>query len=342
MRIIHFDAKERKGKILPENLEDLWHLSKIINPGDIIIGSTERRWKPPGSKGSGEKKKVTIELSSEKIELHKHANVLRVTGKILAGKPEEYIDIGSYHTIDVVPRISFILKKDVWTEYEKSRLKEAEKSSRRQIVKIIVIDDKQANIMTLKGYGIDFEFEINSRTSKRDEKYTEMMKKYFSEIEKIIKDSKRIIVAGPGFTKNSFKDYLKDKNPKLLKSIFFEHTSTAERSGVYELMKSGVIKKVLKEEKISLEFENIENFLVELKKESGLAIYGMNEIKEAIEYGALKELLILDEIARKNPSILDDARAKKIDIVLFTSEEEPYKKLKSFGGIAGILRFKIK
>jgi len=39
---------------------------------------------------------------------------------------------------------------------------------------------------------------------------------------------------------------------------------------------------------------------------------------------------------------LEEARAKKIDIVLFTSEEEPYKKLKSFGGIAGILRFKIK
>jgi len=343
MRIIHYDAKEGIIKLEPENLEDLWHLEKIINAGDTLIGHTERRYKSPGrEKESGEKKKVTMELEVEKAELNKNANVLRVTGKILAGTPEEYIQVGSHHTIDVEPHFSYKIKKEKWTEYEKERLNEAKKSSKRPIIRIVVMDDQAANVATLRGYGISYDCEVKSRTSKRDESYEEKLKKYFGELLDLIKESKKTIVAGPGFAPESFKDYIKDRAPQILKSISFAHSSTAERSGIYELMKAGAVSNVLKEDKLSKEFEKIESFLAEIHKDSGLAVYGPAEIKEALQMKAVKELIVLDEFVRKNPDILDWAKNANTEFTIFTSEEEPWKKLKALGGIAGILRYKIK
>lgn len=342
MRIIHFDEKEGKMKVSPENVEDLWHLEKIINAGDIVIGKTVRRFRPAGAKAgeTGEKKEVTIELEVEKVELHKHANILRVMGKIIGGTPEEYVQKGSHHTIELEPRYNYVIRKMKWNDYEKERLKEAQRSARRPIVRIVVLDDWQATVATLRGHGIDFEFEIKSRTSKKDENYEEKIKKYFSEIEKILDQSEKSIVAGPGFTADSFRDYLKERNPKLLKTIYFSHASTSERSGVYELVKGGVIASILKEDKLSLEFEKMENFLTELRKE-GLATYGPSEVKQALDAGAVKELFVLDEFVRKDPEVLEIARKRKIIVTVFTSEEEPWKKLKAFGGIAGILKYKL-
>jgi protein pelota len=343
MRIIHYDAKEGTIKLEPENLEDLWHLEKIINAGDIVIGHTERRFKAQGRENeSGEKKRVKIELEVEKAELHKHSNVLRATGKILAGTPEEYVQVGQHHTIDIEPHFHYVIKKERWNEYEKGRLDEAKKSSKRPIIRIIVMDDRSANVATLKGYGIEYDCEIKSKTSKRDESYEEKMKKYYGELLDLIKESKKTIVAGPGFTPESFKDYIEDKNPQLLKTVSFAHSSTAEKSGIYELMKAGAVSNVLKEDKLSKEFEKMEVVLTEINKDSGLVVYGLNEVMEAMQMRALKELVVLDEVVRKKPEILDEANRLNAEITIFTSEEDPWRRLKGLGGIAGILRYKIK
>jgi len=328
-------------KVEPENIEDLWHLSKIINSGDYIAGHTERSWRPPGAKETV-KKRVNVELEAEKIELHKYSNVLRVTGRIKGGTPEEYVQIGSYHTLDIEPKFPIVIKKERWTEYDLERMKEAQASARRPIVKIVVLDDKHANIATLRGYGIEFEFEIENRTSKRDEMYEEKKKKYFSEVLKAIENSRRTIIGGPGFTAEDFIKYVKERSPQLVKTLIVEHVSTAEKSGVYELVKCGAITRIIKEDKLSKEFEKIEKLLAEIMKENGLAIYGPQEVADALEIGAVSELLVTDEFVRTKPDILDTAKKCKAEITIFTSEEEPWKKLKRFGGIAALLKFKIK
>ncbi|MCS7109180.1 MAG: mRNA surveillance protein pelota [Candidatus Micrarchaeota archaeon] len=343
MKVLKFYEKSGEMKVEPENFEDLWHLMKIINPGDIVIGKTIRRFRSEGEKGeSGEKKEVVIELKVERTELHKNANILRVMGIIISGSPEEYIQKGSHHTIDFEIGYNYTIKKEKWNTYELDRIKEAEKSSKRPIVRIIVMDDKIANVATLRSYGIEFDFELESRTSKRDEAYEEKMKKYFAELAKIVQQSKRVIIAGPGFTAETFRNYIKDKYPDLLKNIYLEHVSTAEKSGVYELIRGGIIKQIIKEDRITNEFEKIEKLMIELGRNSGLAVKGEEEVKEANQYSALAELYILDEYARKNPQILDDAKEKGVEITVFTSGEDPWKRLQKFGGIAGILRFKYK
>lgn len=342
MKVIRFFQRTGELKLQAENFEDLWHLMKIVNKGDVVIGKTIRRYRSEGQKGeSGEKKEVTIELEVDKVELHKNANILRIMGKIIGGRPEEYIQLGSHHTIDIEPGYPYKVKKKEWTSYERARIKDAEQSAKRPILKIVVMDDKLANVATLRSFGVNFDFEIQSRTSKRDDAYEQKVKKYFADIEKAIERAKRVIVAGPGFTADSFKKFIKDRNPELYKKTSLSHTSTAERSGVYELIKGGAIKKYVKEDRLSNEFEKMDKFAAEEGKGSGLIAKGLNQVEEAISYGALGELYVLDEFVRKDPSILDKAKAKGVDITIFTSEEEPWKKLKKLGSVAGILRYRI-
>jgi protein pelota len=72
--------------------------------------------------------------------------------------------------------------------------------------------------------------------------------------------------------------------------------------------------------------------------------YGPEEIRKAIEYGAVEKLLVLDETLRKGEKaerVMSEAEKKGAEITIFEAENEPGQKLKSFGGLAAILRFPI-
>ena len=46
MKIIKIDKKTNEIIVVPENLNDLWHLEKIIDNGDLVKGKTDRKIKP--------------------------------------------------------------------------------------------------------------------------------------------------------------------------------------------------------------------------------------------------------------------------------------------------------
>ena len=51
MKILMKDLKFGKLKVMPEILDDLWHLDKIIRVGDKVKSRTYRSYKPtPSSK----------------------------------------------------------------------------------------------------------------------------------------------------------------------------------------------------------------------------------------------------------------------------------------------------
>jgi len=66
---------------------------------------------------------------------------------------------------------------------------------------------------------------------------------YFEEILKKIKGEKKVIIAGPGLTKNNFKKFRENKNIKL--DAIFESTDSTGKTGLNELVKKGIIKKAI-------------------------------------------------------------------------------------------------
>jgi protein pelota len=342
MRIVHFERKTGQMKVEAETLDDLWHLDKVIVPGDEVESHTMRTYKVGARE---EKKPVTIRVKVERVEFAKNANRLRLLGPIVWGEPEEYVQLGKYHTIDVAQgdRIKIIKQ---WKGHEVRRLEDAVKESKKPRVRIIVMDDEQALTAILRAFGVEYGAEFRSGGSKKGEDYESREQEYFGKLmAEIERHSERFIVAGPGFAKENLKKFIERRKPELLRRIVFESVSYAERSGVNELFSKGTIEKVMGEERFEKEMKLVDELLAEVYKDTGRAVYGLPEVKKAAEAYAIKRLLVLDEYLRSDKAaedVVEMADGAKAEIVVFSSEGDAGAKLRGFGKIAALLKFRLR
>jgi protein pelota len=341
MRIIHFDRKLGEMKLQIDTLDDMWHLEKVISEGDLVEARTMRTYKV-GNKE--EKKPVTIRIKAERIEFSKTANRLRILGVIEWGTPEEYVQQGRYHTIEAAEGERIKIIKN-WKGHEIKRLQQAEKESKKPKIRIIVMDDEKALTAMLRAFGVEYGVEFHSSGSKKDDNYEKAEQSYFGQImAEIERHPEKFIIAGPGFAKDNLKEFMKQRKPELLSKIIFESVSYAERNGVNELFKRGVIERIMGEERFEKEMKLVEELLTEVYKESGKAAYGIEEVRKAAEAYAIDKLLVLDEYLRTDKEaekVVDKADKSKAEIIIFSSEGDAGMKLKGFGKIAAMLKFKI-
>ncbi|MCL4410924.1 hypothetical protein M1452_00060 [Candidatus Marsarchaeota archaeon] len=285
MKILKFYQSENLLKVKVEIFEDLWSLQRVIFSGDAVKSKSVRRFKANES-DVGELKDVMVTVVVEKTELDKTAQRLRIMGKIVDGSPLEYIRLGSYHTINVAAGDVIDIIKLKWPDYLLSVVRNAVSESRRPLLGIIAVDDEKALPAYLLAYGIEFRNEIYSNLSKKmsQKDFQEQLNKYFdaivNEINGMTVDT--VIVAGPGFTKDDVQKYMQSKGIEktLNKRLIFESTSNAERSGVYELIKSDKTSGLLEKERIRAEFILMEKFLHNLS--IGLHVYGIENVSDAI------------------------------------------------------------
>ena len=341
MKILKFYQSENLLKVKVEIFEDLWSLQRVIFSGDAVKSKSVRRFKANES-DVGELKDVMVTVVVEKTELDKTAQRLRIMGKIVDGSPLEYIRLGSYHTINVAAGDVIDITKLKWPDYLLSVVRNAVSESRRPLLGIIAVDDEKALPAYLLAYGIEFRNEIYSNLSKKmsQKDFQEQLNKYFDAIVNEIKDMAvdTVIVAGPGFTKDDVQKYMQSKGIEktLNKRLIFESTSNAERSGVYELIKSDKTSSLLEKERIRAEFILMEKFLHNLS--IGLHVYGIENVSDAIGNYAISMLLVNDGVLG-DPQIqkaLAEAEQKGIHIEVFNSSDEAGQQLHAFKDIAGI------
>lgn len=341
MKIIKFYAAVGSLKLRVDTLEDLWTAQRIIFANDLVKSESERKFKSSES-DKGELKKVVITLKVEKTELDKDAGRLRVLGKIMEGKPLEYIKINSYHTLNIAPEDVFEIIKSEWHDYVVDVVKNAVSDSKRPRLGLIVIDDEKALPAYLLGYGLEFRNEIYSKLSKRmsQKDFLEQQRKYYDEIIKIISDMvvDTVVVAGPGFTKDDVKAYGESNGSikKINKRLIFENVSNAERSGVYELIKSDKFARILEKERIRTEFKLIEEFLTNLS--TGKSKYGLANVSIALENNEANTIFVNDSILGDSAvqELLGQAEEDRIKIEVFNSTDEVGMQLHSFKDIACI------
>ena len=342
MRINHFERKIGEMKLQVDTLDDMWHLEKVLATGDEVESHSLRTYRV-GTRE--EKKSVTVKVKVERVEFAKSANRLRILGPIIWGEPEEYIQLGKYHSIDVEQggRIKIIKQ---WKGHEIKRLEDAVKESKKPRIRIIVLDEEKALVALLRAFGVEYGAEFYSSGSKRDENYEKTQQEYFGKImAEVERHPERFVVAGPGFTKDNLREFIAKRKPELLKRITFESVSYAERSGVNELFNKGVIERIMGEERFEKEMKLVEELMVEVNKDSGRAVYGIAEVRKAIEAYAVKTLLVLDEYLRSDKAAeeaVEKADAAKAEIVIFSSEGDAGAKLKGMGKIAALLKFRMR
>lgn len=352
MKIINQDTKEGIVEVVPQTLDDLWHLSHIVEVGDNASSKTTRRIQDnTGDKlrsDRGVKKTFYLGLDIENISFHLFTGKLRLTGVITRG-PEDLIPLGSHHTLEVKLNTPLTIKKEKWPKWAIKRLNQAIDASKKLSALILVLEDDTATIGLMRQFGIEYYGPIKGNVSgkrildkNRQKNIVQFYEKVIESIEKF-DYIENIIIAGPGFVKNDFYDYIKDKHKDLAKIAIIESTGSGGRVGISEVLKKGTVEKLTSENRVALEMMAVDNLLSQIGKNSSKIAYGLKETTNAINLGAVSELLILDtKVASENMGdLMDMVENMKGDVLVISSEHEGGKQLESLGGMAAILRYEI-
>lgn len=354
MQIIHTDLKQGDVKLKVENLDDLWYLESVLSLGDRIKSRTIRTVKPKSGSTKdtkGEKVPMTLEINLEEKLFDRYVDLLRLRGKIVSG-PEDIISFGSYHTFELSPNDILTVHKEKWQKWQAERLEDAVKETKKASLLIVSMEEGEADLGVLRKFGLDyisFGSEIVGKAAGEGQR-EKLKGEFYSVLEKQIADVlgkeniQHVILAGPGFAKENFLDYLKEHDKAMAKRCLLESTGNSGRPGIQEVLKRGAAERILNDMRVVQETKMVEDWLAELGKDSGLAVYA-NDAEEALESGAADYVLISDKFMRENPDrmqhVMNSADKTRANHMIVSTEHEAGKKLQSFSGLAVKLRYRI-
>jgi protein pelota len=360
VKIVKRVLKEGRIVLKVETLDDLWHLYNTVGPNDIIISKTSRRVRvgdEDSRKSESVRKTMVLKLRVEDVSFHNFSNRVRLKGVILEG-PGDLVNIGSYHTINVETGDTLTIVKEHWPKFVLDRLKEAEKSQLRPMCLIVTIEDGTAELFLAADSGIQEAVRVRMSISRKrgDQKsYDATMRDFFADTLLALQsqleqhDFGLIIIAGPGFVKDHFRDVLVGAKIKDLPPVVVESTNSIGIPGAKEILYRGVISKAVTELKVETETRLVEELIEHISKDDGLGAYGNDEVSNAVQYGAVEELLITDKKLREGEdkerrwmdSLIRNTEKTRGSFHIVSTEHPAGDQLQRLGGIGAILRFRI-
>lgn len=337
---------EDSVKIRIDDMDDLWYLKNILSTGDQVSMTTMRRAeKQDDMTRSKETKRIPVRvtISLESIEFQEFSNRLKLLGVITHGAEDI---IGEHQSFIVTEGDDLVLRKETWTEVQRKLLKEARERSDKIMGIFVALDDDSADVVVMRSYGLQSLGKVYSGKSGKMYNTVYSEKSYFTEISEILKKSaeeqKLISILGPGFTREHLLAFLSDDPYYTAKILRSSPTGRADMGAVYEYLQSEESKKAFSNARLMTENELFGRFLKELNGD-GLCAYGPEDIKKALELGAVETLMISESVISEDITgeFSELAKNTSSEVYVFSDLTEPGKMLKKFGGFCAILRYRI-
>lgn len=337
--------------VVPETTDDLWHLSHVIEPDDLVEGDTTRRITRDDDQlrdTGGQREHVHLTLAVESVEFARFADRLRVGGEIVAASKET--EIGHHHTINVEANTELIVQKEFKPD-QRERLAEAAAATDEPEVVIAAVEEGAASIHAVKEYGTEETLSVSKTTGKGE--YARPRSELFDELADALArlDADAIVVAGPGFTKEDAREYAVEKHPELADRVQTVDTSAGGERGVHEALKRGAVEEIRAETRIAREADLVDE-LTKRMADGTKVTYGPDETMEAAEFGAIGTLLVVDERLRTErrgdgdwgidaDELVETVEQQGGEVVVLSGEFEPGQQLANLGGVAGLLRYRL-
>jgi len=312
-----------------------------VEKNDIVFALTHRKVEKKTDKLRPEKverKKMRLGIRVTDVEFHEFSDRLRIHGVI-----ENGMDVGSYHTLNLTTGDNISILKE-WKDYHLNRIKEAVEETKRPTLTFLSIDYDEATFALLRQYGVENIGAITSHISGKQYKTDKNEKNnFYSKVLTTLEQIKKgpVIILGPGFAKEEFYSFVKEKKLELLKDSAVMGTGNAGMNGIHEVLKKGVTK-IVENTRVAVETKIVESLFEEIAKNGNFA-YGFDEVENALDAGAIETLLVTDKLVRtkKADGLLEKAKKTKSKFIIISTVHESGKKLEGLGGVAALLRYKI-
>ncbi len=357
MKILDINQKHGEITVKIDNLYDLWTLYNIINKDDEVTTLTQRRVVlKEGTKG--ERKSMRLKLKVEDVSFHEFSNRLRVKGKILEG-PDDFVSFGTYHTFNIEVSQKLTIIKETWLKHEIKRLKETSRFENNFIILIIAIETGLATLALITNFSYNRIATIKKNIPGKRYQQTyrnKALEEFFSDIAKVLIENIKttnidlLIFCGPGNSKEMLLRFLqKNPNFNFKGNIEMPHASSGTESAIRETLKSKKLSKLKNKIKVLQESEIIEDIMTLFANDADLIVIGLDEVSEASERGAIKQLLIADLLIRgaskkqklKIEDIISSVENSGGTIHIMSTDNITGERLVDLGSIIGILRYKL-
>jgi protein pelota len=325
-------------RLLPESIDDLWHLRHLIAPGDLVFATTLRSTESASDKirpEKAEKRPVRLGVRVEKAEFSVHGIRLRISGTI-----EHGVDAGSHHTFNIETgyEISVIRR---WRQIDLDRIDRAVNASVYGVIHIMTIEEGEAELFRLRQYGPESVVTVTMGSGKGADLDTRQA--FFDTlISHCASLTGPLVIAGPGFIKDDFAKYLKMKNPSLGERVLVAETRRIGRGAVQDVIGLGTIGKLIGDLQLTHEVKLMDEVLRRISI-NGPVAYGFSAVEKAVGYGAVEHILLTDTHLRNHSvtRLIEKAEGMRSKITVLSGSFEPGERLEALGGIAALLRYSI-
>ncbi|MBD3259192.1 hypothetical protein GF371_01015 [Candidatus Woesearchaeota archaeon] len=167
-------------------------------------------------------------------------------------------------------------------------------------------------------------------------KIAEIMKEQYLHLDNL----KGILFGGPGHTKHQFleKGYVTDQVAK--KIIAVRDTSYTDEFGLQELLQK--CEDTLASEEIAGEKKIVNRFLGMLATDAKKVAYGLQQVKDTLELGAVEVLLVSEALPEEEAEALEKkAQEFNTEVRMISTETREGVQLKEIGMVGAILRYPI-
>ncbi|AFN82747.1 pelota-like RNA-binding protein [Encephalitozoon romaleae SJ-2008] len=330
-------------RMTAEHQDDIYILSSVIDVGDMVTSTTTRKIQIDGK--TQYRMSLVLKIKIESINVDLESSTIYLKGKTVL--INEYVRLGSYHTIDVTLGQSFELEKEEWQEMSIKLLKEAAKPQPEVVFIIFYEKECVVSMVTRSKISVILKQETKSK------KFGNVIKV----LEKYIGKVSLFVIASIFEIRNEFyKAAMGSRELKKACGSFCVIKVPPECRGCSN---SKVINMVLTDKELSKTFQGvqyiddlkeIDNFFVKFAKGSDLICIGMESIREAMDYGALDKLMITDEKIKPNDVeerremevFCKEIQAMNCKISIIPVAHFSGERLKEMGGICGLLKFNYK
>ena len=337
---------ENSISVMPEDSDDLLNLRRIIKENDKVIGDTTRVLKQDkdySRPDKGERIKVRIALTVEKISLDDVLDRLRIGGTI-SESSNESVPHGSHHSFILKINDGITISKKRWTPIEKNLLI----SSNSQVGFVLVaIDTGDCGIARLRGTHLEFIPNIYSGSGGKRYKTNFNIEKFFEQVQQavstVFKKGDSIVVFGPGETKKRFVNFIQKSQKYKIQVV--EGIDSGGEDGIYIFTKSQTMKEIMSDSKLAKVSSIIDEIMLLANKKSGKFTMGFDETFNANQIGAVESLVFSDKAIQDNEQkmidFLNDVESKGVKIYSVDSSTDIGLRVTGLGGIVSLLRYAI-
>lgn len=350
--------------MVAEEGEDLWHAYNLIREGDHVTATTFRKVSRDSGIGTeSERIKLKLTIKVEGIEYDGEGHRIRLKGRNLT--ENEHVKLGAYHSLELELQRAFTLAKDRWDALDVERIKQSTDPAASADLAVLLITEGLANLclvgrtctITRAKIEVNMPRKRGAAAAGYDKAIENFYQRAFAAVVRHVdwEIVKCLVIAGPGFAKEGFKDFLdleaqrKDVRVLLLNKskIVLASASSAYRHALKEVLASPAIASQIKDTKAAQEVNALGAFMNMLGTDPSRAFYGPGHVRAAHELGAIDTLLVSDSLFRtadpvmrmKYAALVEEVESGGGKAFVFSGAHSSGEQLNQLTGVAAILRF---